>query len=49
VQKAVLVMQWSPRHVPSSRWMLANRVRIDLLHFAQRAVRRVPVLARNGV
>jgi hypothetical protein len=38
VQKDVLVMQWSPRQVPSSHWMLASRVRIDLLHFAQSSV-----------
>src|SRR5262249_31634193 len=35
VQNEVLVMQWSPRHVPSSRWMPASRARMDLLHFVQ--------------
>jgi len=28
VQKVVLVMQWSPRQVPSSRWIWARRARI---------------------
>jgi hypothetical protein len=28
VQKLVLVMQWSPRQVPFSRWMCASRTRM---------------------
>src|SRR5437764_837175 len=34
VQKVVLVMQWSPRQVPSSRWICARRMRISLFHSA---------------
>ena len=46
VQKDVLVMQWSPRHVPSSRWIADSRIRMDLLHFVQSSP---PALANASV
>ena len=46
VQNEVLVMQWSPRHVPSARWILASRARMDLLHFPQSSP---PALANASV